>query len=288
MLLPFHAIVPRLSNLCLHSLRVSYILDLEIVCESPTRRLSVRCRVFRIFGLDGPDQLAAGNDRDGPNTSGLASGVITVPDFFIVLGLGAGVAATRINLATAKPFSSAAQKMSGSGVVRAAILLKVLCEKAALECRYAATRGTFPLASRIWEEGDVHDQGSTRDSAQVADTSTRRRDRIFEANNTSVVGADEARLDRPERDKIVLSEKIESAAPQKGRLEDCIELALKFLSSPWNIYENGDFTMRQTVLRLAFSEPLRYSQNCMHRAPGLSFSFRYLEGIPGSKSEMVL
>ncbi len=34
--------------------------------------------------------------------------------------------------------------------------------------RYAVTRGTFPLASQNWEEGDVHDQGSPRDSAQVA------------------------------------------------------------------------------------------------------------------------
>jgi len=40
-------------------------------------------------------------------------------------------------------------------------------------CRYVVTRGTFPLTSHFWEEGDVHEQGSTRDTAQVADTSTR-------------------------------------------------------------------------------------------------------------------
>ena len=39
-------------------------------------------------------------------------------------------------------------------------------------CRYAVTRGTFPLISQVWEEVDVHDQGSTRDSAQVANTAT--------------------------------------------------------------------------------------------------------------------
>jgi len=38
-------------------------------------------------------------------------------------------------------------------------------------CRYAVTRGTFPLASQIWEEGDVYEQGSARDTAQIADTS---------------------------------------------------------------------------------------------------------------------
>jgi len=40
-------------------------------------------------------------------------------------------------------------------------------------CRYAATRGTFPLTSQLWEEGDVNEQGSTRDPTQVALTSIR-------------------------------------------------------------------------------------------------------------------
>ena len=42
-------------------------------------------------------------------------------------------------------------------------------------CRYVVTRGTSSLASQNWEEGDVHDQGSTRDPAQASDTSARRR-----------------------------------------------------------------------------------------------------------------
>jgi len=40
-------------------------------------------------------------------------------------------------------------------------------------CRYAVTRGTFPLSSQYWEEGDVYEQRSTRDTAQATDTSTR-------------------------------------------------------------------------------------------------------------------
>jgi hypothetical protein len=42
-----------------------------------------------------------------------------------------------------------------------------------VDCRYAVTRETFPLASQNWEDGDVNDQGSTRDTAQIADTSIR-------------------------------------------------------------------------------------------------------------------
>ena len=113
-------------------------------------------------------------------------------------------------------------------------------------------------------------------------------DRIVEANSASVVSAYETRIEKLERDKIVLQERITKSIPPKGRLEDCIELSLKFLSSPWNIWKNGDFALRQTVLRLAFSEPLRYSLDGVYGTPEYSFPFRYLGGFSGSKSEMVL
>mgnify|MGYP000138535428 CR=1 FL=1 len=46
--------------------------------------------------------------------------------------------------------------------------------------------------------------------------------------------------------------------------------------------------MRQTVLRLAFAEPLRYGQNGVYRTPNFSFPFRTLTKKLGRKSEMVL
>lgn len=113
-------------------------------------------------------------------------------------------------------------------------------------------------------------------------------DRIVEANNASVVSAYETRIEKLEREKLIIGEKIAKSVPPKGRLDDCIELSLKFLSSPWNIWKNGDFAMRQTVLRLAFAEPLRYSQNGVYETPNLSFPFKCLGGFSERKSEMVL
>lgn len=98
----------------------------------------------------------------------------------------------------------------------------------------------------------------------------------------------EARIEKLERQKIVLAERVETTVPPKGRLEDCIELALNFLSNPWNIYKNGDFAMRQTVLRLVFAEPLIYGQNGAYGTPEFSFPFKYLRGLSGAKSGMVL
>ena len=113
-------------------------------------------------------------------------------------------------------------------------------------------------------------------------------DRIVEANSVSVVRAYESRIERLERDKLVLKEKINKSVPPKGRLEDCIQLSLRFLSSPWNLWKNGDFAARQTVLRLAFAEPLRCSQNGVYETPNLSFYFKCLGNLLEPKSEMVL
>lgn len=99
-------------------------------------------------------------------------------------------------------------------------------------------------------------------------------DRIVDAKNGSVVTAYEARIEKLERDKIVLGERLENVVPPKGRLEDCMELTLKFLSSPWSIYKNGDFALRQTVLRLVFSRPLRYVPNGVYGTPEFSFPFK--------------
>jgi site-specific DNA recombinase len=46
--------------------------------------------------------------------------------------------------------------------------------------------------------------------------------------------------------------------------------------------------MRQTVLRLAFAEPLRYRINGTYGTPAFAFLFKYLSVISCNKSEMVL
>ena len=112
-------------------------------------------------------------------------------------------------------------------------------------------------------------------------------DRIVEAKSASVVSAYETRIEKLERDKIVLQELIAKSIPPKGRLEDCIALFLKFLSGYWNISKNGDFALRQTVRGFAFSEPLRYSRNWGYGTPEFAFPFRFLGEISGLKSEMV-
>ena len=96
-------------------------------------------------------------------------------------------------------------------------------------------------------------------------------------------GADDARIDKLERGKIALAGRAAKALPLKGRLEECIELALRFPANPWRLYEKGDSVMRRTVLRLAFTEPLRYDQVGAYGALEFSLPFKGLAGISGQK-----
>ena len=113
-------------------------------------------------------------------------------------------------------------------------------------------------------------------------------DKIMEAENKSVVRALEKRIDKLEQQTIVLSEKTSAATQKKRSKRECIELCLQFLSNPCFIYKNGDHAVKQTVLKLAFVEPVQYCRKEGYRTPKLSLPFKVLEDITSSKNKMVL
>lgn len=112
-------------------------------------------------------------------------------------------------------------------------------------------------------------------------------DRIVESSSSSVISALEKRVEKLEREKLLVAEKAETMVPAKGRFGESIELALRFLANPWNIYENGSLPLRQTVLRLAFVEPLRYSRENGYRTIETAFPFKVLAGLQGPDCQMV-
>ncbi|QPH56086.1 recombinase family protein [Pontivivens ytuae] len=103
-------------------------------------------------------------------------------------------------------------------------------------------------------------------------------DLIVEAGNASTVAAFEQKIEKLEREKNVLTEKIQSAQPARGRLNEFIEPLLGFLLNPWNIYKNGGLHLKRVVLKLAFAQPLRYDRNEGYRTAEISFPFKVLDG----------
>lgn len=111
-------------------------------------------------------------------------------------------------------------------------------------------------------------------------------DRIVDASSASVVSAYEKRLEKLEREKLLVEEKLAKNGKPRHTLEESFEHAMEFLSSPWNIWKNGDLALKKTVLRLAFSAPLAYSRNDGVRTPNFAFPFKALACFETRKSEM--
>ncbi|MBM7069949.1 recombinase family protein [Actibacterium sp. 188UL27-1] len=111
-------------------------------------------------------------------------------------------------------------------------------------------------------------------------------DRIVESGTGSVIAAYEKRIAKLESEKVLLEERMAYGGKPLNTLEESFELALRFLSSPWNIWKNGRIEWQKTVLRLAFVEPIRYSRNQGVRTPNFSFPFKVLEGISTADCEM--
>ena len=113
-------------------------------------------------------------------------------------------------------------------------------------------------------------------------------DRLVETQNATVIKAIEAKIEKLEREKIVLSEKAEQPLPSTARFEECMELSMRFLSKPWEIYKNGSYAVRQTVLRLVFSEPLTFTPEGVYGTPKTTLPFKVLGAFSAKKCEMVL
>ena len=111
-------------------------------------------------------------------------------------------------------------------------------------------------------------------------------DRIVEAETATVAAKLEERVAKFEREKLILAEQIESAVKPRHTVEESFELAMRFLSSPWKIWENGSLMVRRTVLRLTFLEPVAYSRFEGARTPKMAFPFKALADLSTGKCEV--
>lgn len=83
-------------------------------------------------------------------------------------------------------------------------------------------------------------------------------ERIVEASSPTVVAAYERKIAELENRKLVIAEKLDEQTKPRHGFEELFERAMTFLSSPWKLWDSGDFALRRTVLRLAFAERIPY------------------------------
>ena len=106
----------------------------------------------------------------------------------------------------------------------------------------------------------------------------------MQATNDAVIGAYEKKIGELDKTKARLTENLEYQAPSSDRYEKILEISLRFLSSPWKIWEIGQIVLRRTLLRLAFTEGFSYHRNDGARTPKISLPFKALGALQYSKT----
>ena len=104
-------------------------------------------------------------------------------------------------------------------------------------------------------------------------------DLLTEASSPTSAKAYERKIDRLERERILISEKLQILGNLKPDTNRVLEPCMRFLANPWKLWESGNPSLQKLLLRLTFSEPLAYSRNEGFRTAKTTLPFNMLAGI---------
>ena len=111
-------------------------------------------------------------------------------------------------------------------------------------------------------------------------------DKLIETDNALIVQKIEVKVEQMEQTKLAIVQKCQILAkPQRGYSE-MFEHALRFLSNPWNIWENGSFLDRRNVLKLAFTGKIPYTRENGFSNTKISIPFKVLGSNFGTEKVM--
>jgi len=111
-------------------------------------------------------------------------------------------------------------------------------------------------------------------------------DKLIDSNNTLVIQKIEDKIEQMEQKKLAILQKCEILGKPKRGYSEMFELALTFLSSPWNIWEKGSFLDRRNVLKLAFKGRIPYTRENGFSNPEISIPFKVLGSNFGTENVM--
>ncbi len=111
--------------------------------------------------------------------------------------------------------------------------------------------------------------------------------RLVKTENERLISAYEDRISELEQERALCEDEASRVATPAHPFDEMFELAMRFLSSPFDIWKNGDLAVKKTVLRLAFSQPLVVSSNKGVQTGETTFPFKALEFLSASNSKVV-
>ena len=146
------------------------------------------------------------------------------------------------------------------------------------------------LFQDLWDQRIEHARGQTKalktQIAKVEKQASKLLDRIVETDVPSVVKSYETRIRKLEEEKLILADRVAENTRPKSSFEDSLRTALDFLANPWILWRSDQLEDKRTVLKLAFSDRLRYRRDDGFRTANLAFPFKALGVLDSGNLEM--
>ena len=142
-----------------------------------------------------------------------------------------------------------------------------------------------------WNQREQHAEAMQktlkRDSVKLDKQIDSLLDRLVEADSPTAIRAYERKIEQLEKEKLLLTEKLENGFKPKASASDILELSMQFLSNPCKLWESGEIALQRLVLRLTFSEHLSYSKKEGYRTPKTTLPFKVLGDFFAPECKMV-
>lgn len=106
-------------------------------------------------------------------------------------------------------------------------------------------------------------------------------DSIADGGADKIIAVIGARVEKLERERLVLEERIAEMPGPKTSYSKTLRTALSFLANPWNLWVSGQLDHRKTVLKLAFPTRLQYQRQRGFRKANIALPFKMLADISG-------
>lgn len=111
-------------------------------------------------------------------------------------------------------------------------------------------------------------------------------DRIVDATNPSVVAAYEKRISKLEKEKLMMTEKMNQSGKAQRPFDELFELALSALANPLALWHSPRLEDKKTLIKLSFEERLVYCRNGGFRTPKTTLPFKALGAFRSGENEM--
>ncbi len=109
-------------------------------------------------------------------------------------------------------------------------------------------------------------------------------DRVVDTDNATLVSAYETKIKALEMEKMRLTERLSEPTRKPTTFDDQFRTAMKFLSNPCIFWDSGRIELQRAVLKMVFSQRLRYARNGGFRTDNmeeLSLPFKLLHAPKG-------